>query len=308
MVVVFHTEESPQSPVTNSSFTMASPPFKSFVSFTKTWHDRPYPAISPTRPEVSAAGKNVVITGGGTGIGKAAAIAFAQAGAKSVSIIGRRVDRLQTAGAAITEANPSTQVVLQPGDVSNRASIETALNSIVTKTGGKIDIFLNNAGMLPKEASVIDYPESEIRRCFEINLIGSFNALQAFTPLAAPGAKLVHVGSGIGHWAPLPEVPGVWSYAAIKAATVKMMEYYASENPGVHVVSIQPGIVSTEINPNIPDGPDTGMCSSTLMSPDQDTNTCYSGAARALYCVDCVGGGCVSEEQVRLGELGCRGT
>ncbi len=238
---------------------MASPPLKSFVSFTKTWHNQPYPIISPTRPELSAAGKNVVITGGGTGIGKAAAIAFAQAGAKSVSIVGRRLDRLSTAGAAIAEANPSTQVVLQTGDVSDRASIETALAAIVAKIGGKVDIFLNNAGMLPKEAAVIGYPEAEIRRSFEVNLMGSFNALQAFTPLAAPGAKLLHVGSSISHWAPLPEVPGVWSYAASKAATLKMMEYYASENPNVHVASMHPGIVGTEINPNIPVGPDTGM-------------------------------------------------
>lgn len=244
---------------------MASPPMKSFVSFTETWHNRPYPAILPTKPEISAVGKNVVITGGGTGIGKAAAIAFAQAGANSVSIIGRRVDRLQTAGAAITEANPSTHVVLQTGDVTNRTSIEAALGAIVEKIGDKIDIFLNNAGMLPKEAAVIGYPESEVQQSFETNLMGSFNALQVFTPLAAPGAKLLNMGSGISHWSPLPEVPGVWSYAAAKAATLKMIEYYASENPDIHVVNIHPGIVGTEINPNIPVGPDTGMCSSIFM-------------------------------------------
>ncbi|KAF7563688.1 hypothetical protein G7046_g485 [Stylonectria norvegica] len=236
---------------------MASPPLKSFVSFTETWHNRPYPAISPTRPEVSAAGKNVVITGGGTGIGKAAAIAFAQAGAKSVSIIGRRADRLQAAGAAITEANPSTLVILQTGDVANRTSIEVALKDIVAKIGGKIDIFLNNAGVLPTEGAVIDYPEAEVRRSFETNLMGSFNALQAFTPLAADGAKLINTGSAIGHWSPLSEVPGVWAYAATKAAALKMIDYYAAENPKIHVVSIQPGIVGTEINPNIPVGPDT---------------------------------------------------
>lgn len=238
---------------------MASPPLKEFVSFTKTWHNRPYPAILPTRPEISAAAKNVVITGGGTGIGKAAAIAFAQAGAKSVSIVGRRLDRLQTAAVSIAEANSLTRVVLQQGDISNRISIETALDAIVEKIGGKIDIFLNNAGSLPKEAVVIDYPESEIRRCFEINVMGSFNALQAFARLAAPGAKLLNVGSAISHWSPLPEVPGVWSYAATKAAALKMMEYYASENPSIHVVSIHPGIVGTEINPKIPVGPDTGI-------------------------------------------------
>lgn len=240
---------------------MASPPIPSIVSFTKTWHNDSYPAISPTRPELSVTGKDVVITGGGTGIGKAAAIAFAQANAKSVSIVGRRIGRLQTAGQEIKEANSSTQVVLQTGDITDRASIEAALGAIVGKIGSKIDIFLNNAGMLPEEASVIGYPEIEVRRSFEINFLGTLNALQAFTPLAAPGAKLLHTGSSIAHWAPLPEVPGVWSYAAMKGAAQKMIDYYAAENPEIHVASFHPGIVGTEINPRIPVGPDTGMCS-----------------------------------------------
>ena len=68
-----------------------------FVSFTKTYHNKPYDDISPTRPELSAAGKNVVVTGGGTGIGKAIATAFTQAGAKSVAILGRRLDKLEAA-------------------------------------------------------------------------------------------------------------------------------------------------------------------------------------------------------------------
>lgn len=272
---------------------MASPPLKSFVSFTETWHNRPYPAISPTKPELSSAGKNVVITGGGTGIGKATAIAFAQAGAKSVSIIGRRIDRLQTAGVAITEANLSTRVILQTGDVTDPRSIKAALGDIVAKIGGKIDIFVNNAGILPKEAPVIDYPESEVRRAFETNVMGSFNALQAFTPLAAPGAKLLNIGSAISHWFPLPEVPGVWSYAATKAAALKMVDYYASENPNVHVVSIQPGIVGTEINPNIPVGPDVGMCAFVFIPPlmaglRKILTYLNSGTTCTLSSLDCV--------------------
>ncbi|KAJ5144379.1 hypothetical protein N7476_004818 [Penicillium atrosanguineum] len=236
---------------------MTSPPMESFVSFTKTWHNDTYPAISPTRPELSTAGKNVVITGGGTGIGKAAAIAFAQAGAKSVSIIGRRIDHLHTAGQAITAVSPSTQVVLQTGDITNLASINAALSAIVNKVGSNIDIFVSNAGMLPKEGPVIGYPEAELRRTFEINTMGTFHALHAFTPLAAPGAKFLHTASSISHWAPLPEVPGVWSYAATKGAALKMVDYYASEHPEIHVASFHPGIVGTEINPNIPVGPDT---------------------------------------------------
>ncbi|KAL6411902.1 hypothetical protein AUP68_04281 [Ilyonectria robusta] len=235
---------------------MTSPPLPSFVSFTNTWHNKPYAFISPTRPELSAAGKNVVVTGGGTGIGKAIAIAFAQAGAKSVAIIGRRLDRLETAADVVKAAGTLTQVIVETGDVTKIDSIRTALNNVVDKAG-KIDIFASNAGTLPEEAPVYGYSEAQLRLGFEINVMGAFNSLQAFLPLAAPGAKLFNTGSGIGHWAPLPEVPGVFSYAATKAATLKMFDYFASENPDIHVVSIQPGIIATEINPNITTGFDT---------------------------------------------------
>lgn len=230
------------------------------VSFTKTWHNDTYSAISPTLPELSVAGKNIVITGGGTGIGKAAAIAFAQAGAKSVAILGRRIDRLETAGKAITEANSSTQVILQTGDITDRASIEAALHAIVDKTNHKIDVFVNNAGILALEAPMVGYPEDQLRKSFEGNFLGPFNALQAFTPLAAPGAKVIHTGTCISCVAPFPEAEaaGVWSYGAMKSASQKMMEFYADENPEIHVVSFHPGIVGTEINPRIPVGPDTG--------------------------------------------------
>ncbi|PNP51266.1 hypothetical protein FNYG_15912 [Fusarium nygamai] len=235
---------------------MAPLPLPGFSSFTKSWHSEPYPFISPTRPELSAAGKNVVITGGGTGIGQATGIAFAQAGAKSIAIIGRRLEQLQISAKVIQAANSSTQVLFETGDVTKLESISTAMKNIVDKLG-KIDIFIANAGMLPKAGPVYGYDEAQFRQGFEINVIGVFNSLQAFLPLAAPGAKVIYVGSGIGHWAPMAEVPGVFNYAATKAAALKMVDYFAFENPHIHVVSIQPGIIATGINPDPSVGFDT---------------------------------------------------
>jgi NAD(P)-dependent dehydrogenase (short-subunit alcohol dehydrogenase family) len=216
-----------------------------FISFTKTWHTHPYAAISPKRTEVSAAGKNVIITGGGTGIGKAIAKAFAQAGAASVTILGRRLDRLQTSSAEISAAaGPSTQVLFEVADVSKFASIKAALDNIVAKTG-KINVFVSNAGVMRKSGTVADFDEADVRYDYDINVFGAMNAIQAFLPHAAPGACLFNTSSCIGH---VGYMPGVWSYAGSKAAAIKMFEYVAAENPDLHVVSIHPGVVSTEIN------------------------------------------------------------
>jgi NAD(P)-dependent dehydrogenase (short-subunit alcohol dehydrogenase family) len=236
---------------------MASLPLPNLVSFTKTWHNKPYPFISPTRPELSAHGKNVVITGGGHGIGRAIGVAFAQANAKSVAIVGRNLERLETTAAAIRAANPSTVVLFEVADTTKRDSIDAALQSIVNKAG-YIDIFAANAGILPVYGPVLGYPEEELLRSLMVNTLGAFNSIQAFLPLAAPGAKLFNTSSGIGHWQPNEAVTGDFAYSVAKAAAIKMFDYVAFENPGLHVVSFQPGIIATGINPDITIGFDTG--------------------------------------------------
>ncbi|ESU10032.1 hypothetical protein FGSG_03224 [Fusarium graminearum PH-1] len=203
---------------------MAPLPLPNLVSFTKTWHNEPYPLISPTRPELSAHGKNVVITGGSHGIGRAIGVAFAQANAKSVAIIGRSRERLETAATAIRTANPLTTVLLQVADTTQRESITKALNSIVDQAG-KIDIFAANAGILPVYGPVMGYPEEELLRSLMINTVGAFNSIQAFLPLAAPGAKLFNTSSGIGHWQPNDAVTGDFAYSVAKAAAIKMFDY-----------------------------------------------------------------------------------
>src|SRR5687768_18540321 len=108
-----------------------------YVSYTKAWHNTPYEAISTSRAELSMAGKNVLITGGGTGIGKGTAIAFAQAGAKSISILGRRLDRLQTSQEAIEHAATSgdTRVIYEVADMTVPEQVEKAFETIVGQIG-----------------------------------------------------------------------------------------------------------------------------------------------------------------------------
>ncbi|EHK39361.1 uncharacterized protein TrAtP1_007174 [Trichoderma atroviride] len=222
-----------------------------WVSFTKEWHTKPYPDISPSRRGLSATGKNVVITGGGTGIGKAVAIAFGQAGARSVSILGRRLDRLKSSVIAISAAAQShTEVLYRTVDLTDRAQVEDALASI-TSAVGKVDIFVNNAGALPPLKPVAKYDAATFMRAFEMNVLTSLNAIQAFLPLAGADPILLNISTNLAHIKPML---GMSAYASSKAGQLKMVEHFAAENPELHVVSIQPGVIATEIA-----GPDSNV-------------------------------------------------
>ena len=217
--------------------------------FTRTARHDTYQSISPTRPELSVSGKNIVVTGGGTGIGKAIAIAFAQAGAKSVAILGRREDRLIS---AVTEvraaaASPDSMFLYEVCDLMKREEVERTFQTLLNKTG-PTDILVSNAGSLPDIGPVRSLQADSFMYSFDLNVRTALNTMQAFLPRAAPNPTVISVSSCIAHISPMPNVGG---YAVSKAANLKLMDYFAAENPDLHVVSLQPGTVTTEMSAKV---------------------------------------------------------
>ncbi|KAH7029895.1 uncharacterized protein B0I36DRAFT_375175 [Microdochium trichocladiopsis] len=215
-----------------------------WTSFTKGWHNGPYETISMHRPELSMAGKNILVTGGGTGIGKATAIAFAQAGAKSVAILGRRLDRLQTSKLAIEQAAiGDTHVLHEIADVAVPEQVEKAFANIVKKVG-KIDVLVNNAGAICPPGPVAAAPIGDLSKVLETNVLTTFNAVRAFLSHAGPKPVIINITAVLVHIQPMP-LMGL--YAAAKAAQTKIVDYIGAENPHVHIVHLHPGMVTTEI-------------------------------------------------------------
>lgn len=215
-----------------------------FPSFTKTYHQTDYDALSPTLPALSAAGRNIVITGGGTGIGAAIALRFAQAHASSISILGRRVSVLKSTQTSIQTQFPDAKVYTYETDVSNKESVATTFKKIF-ETSGKIDVYVNNHGYLPNGASVKDAHPVEWWKGFEINVLGAFLATQAFLHYKAENAVVINVSSGVSHFLFRPNGSG---YTASKEGAVRFFSDVQFENPEIRVVSLHPGMVETDMS------------------------------------------------------------
>jgi hypothetical protein len=130
---------------------MASPsPTWEWKPYTRTIHRSVYPAISPTNPSNSAAGKVVLVTGGGSGLGKHIATAFNQAGAKAVIIAGRREKALREAAAEL-EKSGDARVLWFVADVTDEVALTRAFAS-AAEAVGPIDVVVANAGYMATPA------------------------------------------------------------------------------------------------------------------------------------------------------------
>jgi len=214
---------------------------------TKTYHTSAYAAINPSLPALSSAGKNIVITGGGSGIGSEIAKAFAQSGASSIALLGRtEASLLQTKREIETSYNNTTKVSTYVADITNPAALSQSFESHSQSLGGggaKLHVLVANAGFLPSNGTLLASPSPEDWFAgFEINVKGAFNLLRAFMPHAAEDAVVLNTTSAV---AQMPFVAGMSSYAASKLAAAKVYEYLHHEHPGLFVLSVHPGTVRT---------------------------------------------------------------
>ena len=214
---------------------------------TKTYHTSAYAAINPSLPALSSAGKNIVITGGGSGIGSEIAKAFAQSGASSIALLGRtEASLLQTKREIETSYNNTTKVSTYVADITNPAALSQSFESHSQSLGGggaKLHVLVANAGFLPSNGTLLASPSPEDWFAgFEINVKGAFNLLRAFLPHAAEDAVVLNTTSAV---AQMPFVAGMSSYAASKLAAAKVYEYLHHEHPELFVLSVHPGTVRT---------------------------------------------------------------
>jgi len=204
------------------------------------------------------AGKRVLVTGGTSGIGRAAALAFAGEGARVV-LSGRDAARgaavVREAGALGADGG---EAVFLSADVTDPAAMTRLVEQAAKRLGG-LDIAFNNAGFQERRAQLHEQPMETYDRVFDTNLRAVFVAMQAEIAVMLDGGAdgrggiIVNNGSVSGLRNPNP---GLALYCASKAALLSLTRSAAMEYApqGIRINTVSPGRVETPMMTAAVDG------------------------------------------------------
>jgi NAD(P)-dependent dehydrogenase (short-subunit alcohol dehydrogenase family) len=188
-----------------------------------------------------------LVTGAGSGIGRASALRLADAGA-FVGVLGHTPEELEKTAAEIESAGGKALVL--EADVSDEASMRNAIARLVKATG-RLDIVIANAGINGVWAPIDDLKPEEWDKTVRVNLRGTYLTLYASVPhLKKQGGSVVVVSSINGNRS--FNTPGATAYVATKAAQVAIVQQLALElgRHGIRVNAVCPGAIDTNINDN----------------------------------------------------------
>jgi uncharacterized oxidoreductase len=189
---------------------------------------------------MNVSGNTILITGGGSGIGRGLAEAFHKAG-NQVIISGRRREALK----AVTDANPGIKAV---GLDIDRPEAIAALARQMEKEFTKLNVLINNAGIMKPENMSAAVPSAEIAEgTITTNLLGTIRLTSALLPLLRKQAKstVMTVSSGLA-FVPLAMTP---TYCATKAAIHSWSQSLRWQLKGtsMEVIELVPPYVQTEL-------------------------------------------------------------
>lgn len=206
-------------------------------------------------------GKVAFVTGAGTGIGRATALAFAQEGA-SVVVTGHHLENVQETADLIEKEGGRTLAV--KCDVLKSEDVQAALNKTI-ETFGRLDYACNNAGIDHGPELLADVAEEEFERIVNTNLRGVFFCMKYEIPLILKqGGAIVNIASGAG----VKGFPG-GAYVASKHGVVGLTKSAAIEyaNTNLRINAVCPGITDTPMMARVTGGTKEGYAKVIAQEP-----------------------------------------
>jgi NADP-dependent 3-hydroxy acid dehydrogenase YdfG len=193
-----------------------------------------------------ANGKVVLITGASSGIGEATARLLARKGARVV-LGARRTERLEKLTAQIRQEGGTAD--FQPLDVTNLENMK-AFADFANRTHGRIDVIVNNAGVMPL-SKLEELKIDEWNRMIDVNIRGVLHGIAAVLPtMKKQGVgQVVNISSIGGH----NVYPTSAVYSATKFAVIALSEGLRQESDAIRVTVISPGVTESELAESISD-------------------------------------------------------
>jgi NAD(P)-dependent dehydrogenase (short-subunit alcohol dehydrogenase family) len=192
-------------------------------------------------PDKILSGQTALVTGGGRGLGRAFALALAQAGA-SVAITARSAGELEETAALVRDAGGAA--LIADADIADPAQVRAMIRQ-VQKHFGPLDVLINNAGAGGPYGPSWEADPEQWWRCQEVNLRGPFLCCHEAIPgmLARRRGRIINIASGAG----ARSIPYMSAYVVSKTALIRFSEVLAAETEqhGIRVFSVQPGAVRT---------------------------------------------------------------
>lgn len=160
------------------------------TNVTDPYHRNSYPAIAPSNPKLSQAGRTVLIPGGGTNVGFGISKAFVQAKADTLIIVARRLEVLEEAAAKLRKeaetAGSHTKIIVRQLDVADLTAVQKFWEDLAAESI-TVDVFVNNAVRFSEPKPLLALGFEELQAQFDVNVKSAIYLTEQF--VKQPGEK-----------------------------------------------------------------------------------------------------------------------